>query len=47
MAATMFEIWATLKRHCHAILQLYKRLEGAFALVEFQTNDLVLLLNII
>ena len=26
----------TLKGHCHAIWQLYKRLEGAFASIEFQ-----------
>ena len=38
MAATMFEIWASLKGHRHAIWQLYKRLEGAFALVEFQNK---------
>ena len=36
-----------LKGHCHAIWQRYKRLEGAFATIEFQTNDLDLLLKII
>ena len=36
-----------LKGHCHAIWQLYKKLEGVFASIEFQTNDLVLLLQAI
>ena len=26
----------TLKRHCHAIWQLYKKLEGVFASIEIQ-----------
>ena len=31
----------SLKGHCHAIWQLYKKLEGIFASIESKTNDLV------
>ena len=35
-----------LKGHCHAIWQLYKKLEGVFASIEIQSNDLVLLFRL-
>ena len=31
-----FGVDVILKGHCHAIWQLYKKLEGVFALIEFQ-----------
>ena len=35
----------SLKGHCHAIWQLYKKLEGVYASTEFKTDDLVLSLK--